>query len=213
MKISDEIEAFIWRNYSENNCNAYLIANDKRILIDPGHAHLLRHVEDGLLKIKVDITDIDVVLVTHAHPDHFEGAAKLMKTALFAMSHEEYEILKQLAGHYMQCPEPDFLLQEGELVVGDEHFEVLVTPGHSPASICLYWPKRKALFTGDVVFRESIGRSDLPGGDGSRLKESIERLSHLDVEYLLPGHGEPVIGKAAVRKNFQAIKDYWFQYL
>jgi len=213
MKICEGVHAFIWRSASENNCNAYLIENGKRILIDPGHAHLLRNVENGLDDLKIGISGVDVVIITHAHPDHLEGAERFVKTALLAMNGEEYELLRRLAGHYIQCPEPDVLLQEGDLVIGDLQFDVLVTPGHSPASICLYWPLRKALFTGDVVFSQSIGRSDLPGGDGARLKESIERLSQLDVEYLLPGHGEPVIGKAAVEENFRAIKEYWFQYL
>lgn len=213
MEVCEGIHSFIWRSSSENNSNAYLIENDKRILIDPGHTHLLPHVEKALETIKVGVSGIDVVIVTHGHPDHLEGAARFQKTALFAMNGTEYHLLRRLAGHYIQCPDPDFLLQEGKLVIGEEQFDILLTPGHSPASICLYWPKRKALFTGDVVFNRSIGRSDLPGGDGPSLKASIERLSQLDVEYLLPGHGEPVIGKAAVQENFQEIKAYWFQYL
>jgi glyoxylase-like metal-dependent hydrolase (beta-lactamase superfamily II) len=88
-----------------------------------------------------------------------------------------------------------------------------VTPGHSPGSICLYWPAKKALFTGDVVFNQGIGRTDLPGGSGEQLKNSIQRISRLDVEYILTGHGNIVAGKEAVQENFKKIEAVWFNYL
>ena len=213
MKIFEGLYAFIWRGRSENNCNTYFIEGRKRILIDPGHNHLLRHVEASLKRINRQLHEMDVLLVTHGHPDHLEGVTGFDERTLFGMGGEEYQWLQQYAGHYFQCPVPDFFLQEGDLTIGDETFEVFVTPGHSPASICLYWPRQKALFTGDVVFNRSIGRSDLPGGNGALLKASIEKLASLDVDYLLSGHGEPVIGKEAVRKNFQIIKEAWFPYL
>jgi glyoxylase-like metal-dependent hydrolase (beta-lactamase superfamily II) len=138
---------------------------------------------------------------------------KFGKPTLFAMGEEEYAFIRKHAGNYFRIPEPDFFLAEGDLHIGTELFQVLKTPGHTPASICLYWPARKALFTGDVLFNQGIGRTDLPGGNGSMLKASIEQLSALDVDYLLTGHGDPVIGKKAVQANFKVIRDQWFPYL
>jgi glyoxylase-like metal-dependent hydrolase (beta-lactamase superfamily II) len=69
------------------------------------------------------------------------------------------------------------------------------------------------LFTGDLVFKEGLGRTDLPGGDGSKLKESIKRLAGLDVEWLLPGHGEIISGTEKVRKNFTEIEQFYFAYV
>ncbi len=88
--------------------------------------------------------------------------------------------------------------------------QVIHTPGHSPGSVSLYWHEKKALFTGDVVFKQGVGRTDLPGGNGEILKESIKRLSHLDVEEMLPGHGEIVSGGELVKTNFQEIERLWF---
>jgi glyoxylase-like metal-dependent hydrolase (beta-lactamase superfamily II) len=99
------------------------------------------------------------------------------------------------------------------LIIGEERFEVIATPGHSPGSICLYWPVKKALFTGDLIFDQSIGRTDLPGGNGRLLKESVEKVSSRDIEYLLCGHGEIVAGEKKVKMNFEKIKDYWLNYL
>ena len=90
---------------------------------------------------------------------------------------------------------------------------VIHTPGHSPGSASLYWPLQKALFTGDLIFREGVGRTDLPGGDGSLLKESIKRLAELDVEWLLPGHGNFISGAKAVRKNFDQVEQFYFAYV
>jgi len=209
-KIADDIYAFIWHSYRENNCNTYLLDRDGyRILIDPGYYHLSQHWEEGLHKRGLSRRDINLVVVTHAHPDHLEGVALFDGQSKVAIGEGEYTWLKKWAPSF----EVDLLLRDGELKVGNIALKVIETPGHSPASICLYYPERKALFTGDVIFRAGLGRTDLPGGDGGKLKESIRKLSHLDVEYLLPGHGEPVIGKKEVAKNFEEVAHYWFQFI
>jgi glyoxylase-like metal-dependent hydrolase (beta-lactamase superfamily II) len=216
MKILDGLHAFIWRDPTSNNCNTYLIEGDKRILIDPGHRHLFRHIEMELRDSGLSTGDIDLVLVTHAHPDHLEAVERFAEPTLFALGLAEMNFLRDMAGRYGRdsgLPEPDFFLQEGELKVGSNTFEVVLTPGHSPGSVCLYWPGPKVLFTGDVVFSQGIGRTDLPGGDGKLLKESIRRLSAFDSEFLLSGHGEIISGAEKVRANFRRIEQMWFGYL
>ena len=137
---------------------------------------------------------------------------------MIAIHAAELDFIKQMAPHYGETLgisgfEPDILLQEGDLKIGDLSFEVIQTPGHSPGSICLYWPDKKVLFTGDVVFSQGIGRTDLPGGNGEQLKESIKKISRLDAEYLLPGHGDIVSGLEEIRANFANIERNWFPYL
>jgi glyoxylase-like metal-dependent hydrolase (beta-lactamase superfamily II) len=73
-------------------------------------------------------------------------------------------------------------------------FEVVHTPGHTPGSICLYDKMKKILISGDTLFEDSIGRTDLQGGNKQDMQKSLQRLSKLDINYLLPGHGEPKIG-------------------
>jgi hydroxyacylglutathione hydrolase len=213
MKICEGLYAFIWQDYRQNNCNTYLIDDGKKILIDPGHSHLFSHVEQGLGSLKIDPATIDLVVITHAHPDHMEAALHFMKPTQLALGKTDYEYIKKYAGGYYSIPEPDFLLSSGDLSVGSLQFQVIETPGHTPGSICLYWPKQQALFTGDVVFSQGIGRTDLPGGDGQALKESIKKIGSLDTQYLLSGHGDVITGKQAVKDNFKQIEEYWFKYL
>ncbi|OQX65474.1 MAG: Zn-dependent hydrolase [Desulfococcus sp. 4484_242] len=219
MKLLDDLYLFPWNSMTANNCNTYLIDADKRILIDPGHYHLFNHVRDELDRLSLSPEDMDMVIITHGHPDHMEGVRIFQGTdALVAVSSWEMEFIKAVAPHYGEALgipdfEPQILLQEGDLKVGNLSFEVIHTPGHSPGSICLYWPDRKVLFTGDVVFNQGIGRTDLPGGNGKELKESIRRISLLDAEYVLTGHGDVVMGREAVKENFRAIAAYWFGFL
>jgi hydroxyacylglutathione hydrolase len=212
-EVFDGLTAFMWQDYRDNNCNTYLIEGKKRIIIDPGHRHLFNHVRRGLEAMRLEPADVDVVFVTHAHPDHLEAVNFFAKPTLFAMGADDYRFLKQFAGPQSGLPDPDFFLREGDLSIGEFNVRVIPSPGHSPGSLCLYWAERKALFTGDVVFSEGIGRTDLPGGDGALLKRSIQKLATLDVEYLLPGHGNVVIGKSEVQANFRMIEDHWFAYL
>jgi glyoxylase-like metal-dependent hydrolase (beta-lactamase superfamily II) len=206
---------------TSNNCNTYFIDGPTRVLIDPGHRALFGHVQQGLRHLGLEIKDLDLVICTHAHPDHLE-AVQLFKNspALFTLHHEEWHwaatIGKQMSAAFgidMDAFTPDFFLTEGDLALQDLKLKILHTPGHSPGSIVLYWPLQKALFTGDLVFKEGVGRTDLPGGNGSQIKESIKRLTDLDVEWLLPGHGEIIAGAVGVRKNFAEIENFWFRYV
>ena len=219
MKIFDNLHFFPWNSMTANNCNTYFIDGEKRILVDPGHYHLFDHVREELSGLSLSPEDIEMVIITHAHPDHMEGVKIFQETdALIGVSSAEMEFIKTVAPHYGEALgipgfETGILLQEGDLKIGNLNFEVIHTPGHSPGSVCLYWPDTKTLFTGDVIFDQGVGRTDLPGGDVEKLKESIRKISRLDVDYLLTGHGDIVAGKEAVKQNFKAIEDFWFGYI
>ena len=213
MKVFEGLYAFLWQDYQENNCNTYLIDGATRVLIDPGHRHLFPGAGGELDEIGIVPAMINVVAITHGHRDHCGAAGDCCPPALLAMNHEEYLFSKKRFGSELNVPFPDYSLEEGMFTAGEHLFQVISTPGHSPASVCLYWPLKKALFTGDVIFCDSIGRVDLPGGDGKFLKESILKIGSLDVEYLLPGHGEMIIGRQKVRENFRSVENYWFAYL
>ncbi|MBN1662704.1 MAG: MBL fold metallo-hydrolase [Deltaproteobacteria bacterium] len=205
MEVFQGLHAFIWQSYPQN-CNTYFIDGNKKILIDPGFAQLFSHVETELADLNMTVDNIDVVMATHGHPDHVDAWGLFHKPTLFAMNDEEYEFVD--GGHYFD--KPDILLGDGELAIGDQMFQVIVTPGHSPGSVCLYWPAAKALFSGDLIFNRNIGRSDLMGGDFELLKESIKKIARIDCEYLLPGHGDILIGKEVIKANFEMVEDFWF---
>jgi glyoxylase-like metal-dependent hydrolase (beta-lactamase superfamily II) len=97
-------------------------------------------------------------------------------------------------------------MKEGDLILGKTELEVLQTPGHSPGSVSFYWPRYKILIPGDVVFMQGVGRTDLPGGNAKTLKASVDRLSTLPVELLIPGHGQAIQGADRVRANFSYLK-------
>jgi len=195
-----------------------MIGGENSILIDTGLDLCLQGVLDNIKKDDLDPEKIELIITTHSHPDHFDGIKSFMgKNTQMALHPEEDRFLKETGmGFYnmfgLQLPEyrVDIPLQEGEFKVKNTTFEIYHTPGHSPGSISIYWPEKKALIVGDVIFQAGVGRTDFPGGDGNLLKQSIERLSKLDVEYLLPGHGEIVQGKDNIKKNFDYVADVYY---
>ncbi len=219
MKIFDGLQAFIWSDPSANNCNSFFISGEKNILIDPGHHQLFGHISDGLSRLAMSPQDIDLVIITHGHPDHMEAVKVFADTSTsIAVPAIEMNFIRNLPPQMADALgvddfEPDILLQEGDLKVGDIDLQVIHTPGHSPGSICLNWPKAKVLFTGDVVFNQGVGRTDLPGGNGQKLKESINMISRIGADYLLTGHGDIVSGRDLVKANFEEIKKVWFAYI
>ena len=221
MQLQEGLYAYLWKNPNENNCNTYVIRRDLTVLIDPGQT---RHLENVICQMESDgipPEEINLILITHSHPDHFEGVeAFLDKPVRIAMAKDEERYLRdsgRLLFETMNQVLPkfrvDFYLKEGKLHLGKEIFEIFKTPGHSPGSLCLYWPERKVLFTGDVIFVGGIGRTDFLEGDPQSLKRSIERMSLLETEILLPGHGEILQGRDLVLQNFEWIRQNFSPYL
>jgi glyoxylase-like metal-dependent hydrolase (beta-lactamase superfamily II) len=214
-----------------NNCNTSLWGNVLRgkrphVLVDPGHIHnefgepCLDSLSQAMEKDGLSIDDVGLIIITHSHPDHFEAAPAIVEKSpageniLIALSREEADFCRAV-GLCAALPEAHHLLylKEGDLSLGTDNklnIQVLLTPGHSPGSISLYWKEKKVLISGDVVFFASIGRTDLPRGSPSALRESLAKLSQLDVEYLIPGHstqpGKLITGKDEVSRNFQMVR-------
>jgi glyoxylase-like metal-dependent hydrolase (beta-lactamase superfamily II) len=209
-ELAEGLHAFPWTDPTVNNGNTYLIGVDRHVLVDPGHLHLFDAVRGHLNALLLTENDIHVALATHGHPDHAEALRAFDATgALTALPEEDAAFF----GLTAPGRGPDFFIREGRLEVGPLSLEVLHTPGHSPGSCCLYWPSRKALFSGDVVFDGGVGRTDLPGGSAEALGRSIRRLSELDVDILLPGHGNVVLGRDNVKKNMEEIERFQSAFL
>ncbi len=221
MKIDDDLYGYFWQNPYENNCNTYVIQAGKTVLIDPGHLHHLSNLMDQMERDGISMDKIELVIATHAHPDHLEGLEAFSdRPVKISIGFEEDRYLREVGqllfkmmGQSLPTYRIDFFLKEGQLFLGKEEFQIYQTPGHSPGSLTIYWPGKRALFTGDLIFHGGIGRTDFPGGNSRELIESIERMSVLEIEILLPGHGEPVFGKERVLQNFEFIRQQYFPFL
>lgn len=222
MRFSEDIYVFEWTDMYENNCNSYYIAGNVNALIDPGLGKFTPDLLDSLKLCGIGMENIRYVINTHSHPDHFEGSVHFdgSKDILIALHEEEMEFMegagKQLYNLFGLNPPAvniSMPLKAGEITLGDESFQILLTPGHSPGSVCLYRPKTKALFCGDVIFDQNVGRTDFPGGSGAKLKKSIVELSKLDVECLFPGHMGVVDRAECVQENFSVVIQNIFPYL
>ncbi|HPD56473.1 MAG TPA: MBL fold metallo-hydrolase [Smithellaceae bacterium] len=221
MKLTDDIYVYEWTNYFDNNCNSFYIGGEIRALIDPG---LTRYLPDLLKQMAADGVkkeSVRYVINTHSHPDHFQGSELFdPETVKIALHAKELEFLRgvgsELYGLFgITVPQMNINLplEEGNITLGEEIFKIILAPGHSPGSIGLYWPRQKALFCGDVVFQQNVGRTDFPGGNGNLLKKSIITLSQLDLEYLFPGHMGMVTGKEDIQDNFNIIIQNIFPYI
>jgi len=181
-------------------CNCSIFGDEQSreaLVVDPGD-----DIERILEVVKRHGLTVKAIVITHAHIDHIGGAQKLKQAtgAPVYMNPDDEELQEMMdvqAGWLgMRPPEQveiDAPAKDGDkLVVGVTEFHVLDTPGHTQGSICLWIPSERKLVAGDTLFRDSIGRTDLPGGDGRQILQSIhDKLLPLpDDTMVIPGHGD-----------------------
>jgi len=204
------------------DCNTYVIKDNTSIIFDPGLTQFLPELMQDLHRDGIDPKDIDIITNTHLHGDHcwandsFKKASGA-KIILHPLQQKFWEATVNQASRFFGVPPveftPDSFFDNDTLNAGEIEFELIHSPGHSPDSICFYCRSDKILICGDVIFNQNTGRVDLPGGSAEQLKASIERLSQLEIEYLLPGHMDIVVGREKVKNNFEFIKKYVLGYL
>jgi glyoxylase-like metal-dependent hydrolase (beta-lactamase superfamily II) len=194
-------------------CNCSVFGDEttrEGLVVDPGD-----EIDRILEVIRRHGLTVKAIVVTHAHIDHIGGAQKLHQATgapvyMNLADKALQDMLEVQAGWLgMATPEAvaiDVQANDGDrLLVGAAEFHVLHTPGHTQGSISLWIPSERKLVAGDTLFRDSIGRTDLPGGDGRQILRSIQaKLLGLPEEtVVIPGHGEmTTIGREKERNPF-----------
>ncbi|HRG80030.1 MAG TPA: MBL fold metallo-hydrolase [Cyclobacteriaceae bacterium] len=211
-----QIQTFAFNPFSENT---YVVFDQtgEGVIIDPGcyeteeKTTLAKFIEDEGIKIKY-------LLNTHCHIDHVLGNdfVKEKYKVPFLIHPKEEPVLKSVKAYapsygFAQYHEalPDQFINEGDKVLfGNIVFQVVFLPGHAPGHIGFYDSDSKSLFSGDVLFQQSIGRTDLPGGDHNTLIKSIHQkiFTLPDDVVVYPGHGDTTtVGEEKVSNPFCAL--------
>ncbi len=186
----------------ELQANCYLLHEDKdALLIDPGDdANLL------LEELQRKNLNLVGILATHGHFDHVMAAGEIQlgipSTPFYIHQKDQFLIdrVESTAEHFLGHrpivipPQKTTFLTSGEFQISTFKFQILHTPGHTPGSICIYFPDEKIIFTGDTLFAGAVGRTDLSYSNKKDMKASLKQLAALPEEVTVyPGHGEETI--------------------
>lgn len=192
-------KAFVFNPFQENTSVIWSSGGDC-IIVDPGCSTT---AEENILTEFIANENLrpSGIWLTHCHIDHVLGLNFCLKTwkipyylhPLEAAQLKAVEAYAPAYGfHHFQLPEAKGITLEGGMInLGSEEFRILFVPGHSPGHIAYYHPATAQVWAGDVLFRNSIGRTDLPGGDFSTLENSIRTKLYClpDETIVYPGHG------------------------
>jgi hydroxyacylglutathione hydrolase len=201
-----QIKKFTFNVFAENT---YIISNDKNeaIILDPGCSNAYEQTQLSEYIEKQGLTPIRL-LNTHCHIDHVLGNDFVKeKYALKLEAHRnELPVLARVHEYAAmfgqeidaQLPPEIFIEDQATFDFGDTRFKALLAPGHSPGSLCFYFENEKVVIAGDVLFKGSVGRYDLPGANGEDLYRSVTEvmMSLPDDVKVFSGHGpETTIGE------------------
>jgi len=196
-----KIKVFTFNLFSENTILIWDEEIKESAIVDPGTSST---EEENILSdfISNKKLDIKYLINTHCHIDHILGC-KFVKEKFNPIYFAPKEDLPLLQNAQQQAsmfnitldnpPKPDnFITEQTELYLGNSRMKFIFTPGHTPGEFCIYFEEEKICISGDVLFKESIGRTDLWGGNYETLIESIEKklLTLPDEVVFYPGHGD-----------------------
>ncbi|MDP2303629.1 MAG: MBL fold metallo-hydrolase [Ignavibacteria bacterium] len=196
-----KIKSFVFSPFSENTYIVWDEESRETAIIDPGTLENYE-VEELTNFVRHNNLQVKYLINTHCHLDHIFGNSKIKQiyNPKFYAPELDIPLLQnatkqgsQFGIKFDDSPLPDeYISEELYLSLGIGGFTFLFTPGHTPGEYCIYFKEEKFCITGDVLFLESIGRTDLWGGDYERLIESIKtKLFTLPDETIIyPGHGE-----------------------
>ncbi len=192
--------------FSAFGTNTYVITFPEVVLlVDPACSD--EYERQVLLNYIRPLTDgsqkrVLVIIATHGHLDHLWGAAWATKQWDTSVRMHEADIpyAEAMQRQYdlfgiPATPQP-FPIEEIHAAIAQHQpcmadLQILHTPGHTPGSVCLYWPAEKILLSGDTLFCHGYGRTDLPGGDPRQMLDSLRKLTRLPEDVLVyPGHGD-----------------------
>ncbi len=179
-----EIRTFPVGSYQTNCYMAWGDGSDSCILIDPGYMP-----EFLLEQVRAQGKSLAAILLTHGHFDHVGGVKHIAAETgcRVFICKDDLSLNPTLTDGAILYT--DTYAQGDSLSLAGLTLQVLHTPGHTPGSVCLLCGD--ALFCGDTLFAGSCGRTDLPGGDSMKMRQSLARLRSLEENYrVLPGHGE-----------------------
>ncbi len=200
--------------------NVFLITGGHPFLVDTGSGENNARIQQWL-ESSLGGTKLERIILTHRHIDHIGGVAGLRKDhkVRVQVHHDDAEAVRtadpEETGAVIFgvsiCPMEVEELSESEMISsGENSFRVIHTPGHSAGSICLFEEQSRSLICGDTVFRNGVGRWDLPSGDFNQLLNSIRSLKHLKIRNIYPGHGPCALddGQEAVERALAYLGEY-----
>ena len=204
------IEKFAYQDIDDLNANAYVISdsNNSCVVIDPSVNN--DGVGNYILKNNLNLK---AVLLTHGHFDHMRGVDRLCKrfnAPLYVheldkcMLTDSYINGSFLMGDNLVVKQTPITLMDGEtLKLIEDDIKVIHTPFHTKGSVCYYFENNKLLFTGDTLFKNSIGRDDLPNADPRKTYESLGKIKVLPKECkIYPGHGSNTVLESELITNY-----------
>ena len=206
-----KIKSFTFNPYQENT---YLIFDDSKeaVIIDPGNYEayenesISKFIDENKLQLKK-------IILTHCHIDHCLGNKYLNEKygAELLIPFDERDLYKNVENiatlfgfaNYSHLDENEYLKEKDKIEFGNIKLDVLFLPGHSPGHLAFYFKNDNLCFSGDVLFYNSIGRTDLPGGDYDTLINSIKnKLFLLNPDTIIySGHGPKTILKNEMKNN------------
>jgi len=181
-------------------CNCSVFGDETTrdaMVVDPGDE--IARIQEVIARHQLTVK---AIVITHAHIDHIGGAKKLQEATgapvYMNLNDQGLQRMMDMQAAWLGVETPEAVeidapaADGGKLTIGATEIQFLHTPGHTQGSISLWIPGEHKLVAGDTLFRDSIGRTDLPGGDGKQILRSIhdKLLSLPDETVVIPGHGD-----------------------